>query len=49
MPADAVIIGDHHRDLANQLRGRIKKGDWLLFKGSRGMSMEKVLTELQQE
>jgi len=25
----------------------VKKGDWLLFKGSRGMKMEKILQELR--
>jgi UDP-N-acetylmuramyl pentapeptide synthase len=25
----------------------VKKGDWLLFKGSRGMQMEKVLRQLK--
>jgi UDP-N-acetylmuramyl pentapeptide synthase len=30
------------------LRSRAKKGDWLLFKGSRGMKMEKVIEELKK-
>ena len=49
MPSECIIIGHDHSDLANQLRHRVRKGDWLLFKGSRGMSMEKVLTELKRE
>ena len=47
MPFGTIIIGRDHRGLANQLRHRVKKGDWLLFKGSRGMKMEKVLTALK--
>ena len=34
---------DTHEELANMLRMRVKEGDVLLFKGSRGMKMEKVL------
>jgi UDP-N-acetylmuramoyl-tripeptide--D-alanyl-D-alanine ligase len=47
MTFGTIVIGRDHRDLANQLRHRVKKGDWLLFKGSRGMKMEKVLTALK--
>jgi len=47
MPLGTIIIGRNHSDLANQLRHRVKKGDWLLFKGSRGMTIEKVLAQLK--
>jgi UDP-N-acetylmuramoyl-tripeptide--D-alanyl-D-alanine ligase len=47
MAPDRVIIGKDHGDLAGHLRTHIKKGDWLLFKGSRGMKMENVLLELK--
>ena len=43
MGAERIVIGQDHADLARQLRKRVKRGDWLLFKGSRGMAMEKVL------
>jgi UDP-N-acetylmuramoyl-tripeptide--D-alanyl-D-alanine ligase len=47
MRAEQVIIGRDHTDLARRLRGRVQRGDWLLFKGSRGMKMENVLHELK--
>ena len=48
MGADKIVIGENHAELARQLGDRVKRGDWLLFKGSRGMAMEKVLHELQR-
>jgi UDP-N-acetylmuramoyl-tripeptide--D-alanyl-D-alanine ligase len=47
MRAEQIIIGRDHADLARRLRARVQRGDWLLFKGSRGMKMEKVLHELK--
>ncbi|HYY24029.1 MAG TPA: UDP-N-acetylmuramoyl-tripeptide--D-alanyl-D-alanine ligase [Candidatus Udaeobacter sp.] len=47
MPPDRVWIGKDHGDVAGHLLTHIKKGDWLLFKGSRGMNMEKILFELK--
>ena len=47
MRAEQIIIGRDRTDLARRLRGRVQRGDWLLFKGSRGMKMEKVLHELK--
>ena len=34
---------DTHEDMAHMLKMRVSEGDVLLFKGSRGMRMEKVL------
>ena len=47
MREEQVIVGRDHADTARRLRERVKKGDWLLFKGSRGMKIEKVLEELK--
>jgi UDP-N-acetylmuramoyl-tripeptide--D-alanyl-D-alanine ligase len=47
MRTEKIIIGKDHADLAGQLRTRLKPGDWLLLKGSRGMKMERVLHELR--
>jgi UDP-N-acetylmuramoyl-tripeptide--D-alanyl-D-alanine ligase len=47
MSPERVIIGKDHTELAERLRAQVKKGDCLLFKGSRGMKMEKVLAGLK--
>ena len=46
MRPEQIIIGRDHEDLAARLRAFVRRGDWLLFKGSRGMKMEKVLEAL---
>lgn len=38
---------DSHEKLAQHLNSNIKKGDWILLKGSRGMKMEKTLEFLK--
>jgi UDP-N-acetylmuramoyl-tripeptide--D-alanyl-D-alanine ligase len=43
MRAEQITVGRDHADLAARLRTVVEPGDWLLFKGSRGMKMEKVL------
>jgi UDP-N-acetylmuramoyl-tripeptide--D-alanyl-D-alanine ligase len=48
MPAERVVVAGDHRQLAERLRRRVRRGDWLLFKGSRGMKMEKVIEELRK-
>ena len=47
MSEEKIIIGENQDAIARQLRAHIKKGDWLLIKGSRGMKMEKVLDQLK--
>ncbi len=47
MPAKNVICCTSHREIAEQLFGSITAGDVIMFKGSRGMAMEKVATELK--
>ncbi len=46
MRPEQIFIGRDHADIARALRARLKRGDWLLLKGSRGMKMETVLREL---
>ena len=47
MRPEQIYIGRDHADLARALKERLKRGDWLLLKGSRGMKMETVLHALQ--
>ena len=47
MSPERVIVGKDHTELVKRLREQVKKGDCLLFKGSRGMKMEKVLDGLK--
>jgi UDP-N-acetylmuramoyl-tripeptide--D-alanyl-D-alanine ligase len=47
MDPQRVVIAKDHRDIARLLKSRVKTGDWLLIKGSRGMQMEKILRALK--
>ncbi|MGE5219681.1 MAG: UDP-N-acetylmuramoyl-tripeptide--D-alanyl-D-alanine ligase [Chloroflexota bacterium] len=48
MKPEKIHIGKDHDDLAERLRAQVQPGDWLLFKGSRGMKMERVLEALKR-
>ena len=48
MRPEQIVTGKDHAELAGLLRGYIKRGDWLLFKGSRGMKMERVFEALRR-
>jgi UDP-N-acetylmuramoyl-tripeptide--D-alanyl-D-alanine ligase len=43
MDEKRVMIGKNHSSVARLMHHHVKKADWILFKGSRGMEMEKVL------
>jgi UDP-N-acetylmuramoyl-tripeptide--D-alanyl-D-alanine ligase len=47
MRPEQIVVGKDHAEIAGRLRAQATKGDWLLFKGSRGMTMEKVLQQLE--
>jgi UDP-N-acetylmuramoyl-tripeptide--D-alanyl-D-alanine ligase len=47
MPAESVICCTSHTEIAERLHQTIQEGDVILIKGSRGMTMEKVATELK--
>ena len=46
---EAIFIGQEHQELADSLKRFLKKGDWILVKGSRGMEMEKVIENLSRK
>ena len=48
MPADNVICSTGHKEIADLLHRTVTEGDAILLKGSRGMTMEKVATELKR-
>ena len=45
----AVTVGSSHRELGRVVRAGTRKGDWVLFKGSRGAAMEHVLAAFKGE
>ena len=47
MDASRVVVGKTHGQIARLMRKEMRPGDWMLFKGSRGMKMEKVLTAVK--
>jgi UDP-N-acetylmuramoyl-tripeptide--D-alanyl-D-alanine ligase len=49
MPAAQITIAATHEELAGVLRSRLRSGDLLLLKGSRGATMETVLVHLRTE
>jgi len=48
MEESRVTVGKSHEQIAAMLRRQAGKGDWMLFKGSRGMAMEKALAALKK-
>ena len=48
LPTEAIICCASHTEIAEQLHKTISDGDVILFKGSRGMTMEKVASELKR-
>jgi UDP-N-acetylmuramoyl-tripeptide--D-alanyl-D-alanine ligase len=46
---DRITVSRDHRDLLLHLKKIIQRGDWILVKGSRSMSMEKIVFGLMGE
>jgi UDP-N-acetylmuramoyl-tripeptide--D-alanyl-D-alanine ligase len=49
LPKARIFIGRTHEDIALQVKGILKRGDWILIKGSREMQMEKVMDFLLEK
>jgi UDP-N-acetylmuramoyl-tripeptide--D-alanyl-D-alanine ligase len=49
MDAAAVVAVDTHAEAARHVRERVRPGDFVLLKGSRGARMEEVLAHLRTE
>lgn len=45
---DRVWVAESHGQAVSILREILRKGDWVLVKGSRGMEMEKIVTGLKE-
>lgn len=48
MPGEAIILCANHKEIADRLHQSLQDGDVILIKGSRGMAMEQVATELKK-
>ncbi|MBN1254451.1 MAG: UDP-N-acetylmuramoyl-tripeptide--D-alanyl-D-alanine ligase [Deltaproteobacteria bacterium] len=47
MDPQAIVLGKNHHDVSIRLARTVKKGDWVLVKGSRNMNMEEIIKELR--
>jgi UDP-N-acetylmuramyl pentapeptide synthase len=45
MREEALHIAQHHEEIAQYLDEHVQANDWILFKGSRTMQMEKSLEQ----
>jgi UDP-N-acetylmuramoyl-tripeptide--D-alanyl-D-alanine ligase len=43
MKEETLSIGETHAQIAQKLHEVVQDGDWILFKGSRGMRMERIV------
>jgi UDP-N-acetylmuramoyl-tripeptide--D-alanyl-D-alanine ligase len=48
MSPESVLCCSSHEEIAVRLQQSLAEGDVILFKGSRGMAMEKVAAELKK-
>jgi UDP-N-acetylmuramoyl-tripeptide--D-alanyl-D-alanine ligase len=48
-PPKALFHGRNQNEIIGELKILIRKGDWILIKGSHGMGMEKIVAALEEE
>jgi UDP-N-acetylmuramoyl-tripeptide--D-alanyl-D-alanine ligase len=48
-PPKTALSQESHAEVVENLRRLIRPGDWVLFKGSHGMALEKVVRALERE
>jgi len=46
LPSENIFLLSDQEDGINYLKKYLKKGDWILVKGSRGMKMEKIVAQI---
>jgi UDP-N-acetylmuramoyl-tripeptide--D-alanyl-D-alanine ligase len=49
MSADRIVLFDDVKTVAQQILAKMRGGEWVLIKGSRGMALEKVVEELHRQ
>jgi UDP-N-acetylmuramoyl-tripeptide--D-alanyl-D-alanine ligase len=49
MPAERIILFEDVKTVAREILARMRGGEWVLIKGSRGMALERVVEELHRQ
>lgn len=49
LPADRVVVFEDVKTVAQRILERMRGGEWVLIKGSRGMALERVVEELHRQ
>jgi len=49
VPAERIMVFEDVGVVAREILGRMRGGEWLLIKGSRGMALERVVEELHRQ
>ncbi len=49
LPEERIVLFDDVKKVAQEILARMKGGEWVLIKGSRGMALERVVEELHRQ
>jgi UDP-N-acetylmuramoyl-tripeptide--D-alanyl-D-alanine ligase len=49
MPADRIVLFEDVKTVAQEILAKMRGGEWVLIKGSRGMALERVVEELHRQ